>query len=613
MPFDTHKNLAAALVVTAPTPAISGTSLTVMAGRGALFSVPPFNATVHLAAVSVVDLPTQAEIVRVTGIAGDVLTLLRAQEGTAARAIVAGDAISETPTAKAFTDIESGQNFPSISTGAITATGRIFGNDPGGLVFDATAATTNQNYLRITNTSGSAYFGVENSAASAFGANAYAAVVYTATAPGLTLMAVNAAGAIRFQTGGAVVRGLMHASGGFSWGSTVDPGAGNLTVAGTGGNVACKDQPNAYTRRQIFKGGPGDTPSTYYGLEIRGSDIIGGDHAAAIWNATNQAVGAKKWRIINYLTRLYFETLTDAEDNATSVLVCHRSGGVSVGTDVTDPGANNLRVTGTLTTVGAGNFTGWVPGGAAPAGVQVGVSGPYCYVHAYSYSSSTYQPMRVVGSTVELVIGGTSYLKVEASGAITIPSSINGQTISAAASLTGSLYVYGHTIMFGGSGVAYHNSPIEVQYANHPRISFHWPGVVASQIGMDSAGTIRCYDNPGTGYANITAGAFVVASDQRLKRDRGVVQTTDVLARLVVHDYEVIATGEQTRGVFAQEVLAVLPSVVLKGTDDDHGNLINPWSVDYSKFVPDLIVGWQQHEARLAALEEQLYGRTRPD
>jgi hypothetical protein len=40
------------------------------------------------------------------------------------------------------------------------------------------------------------------------------------------------------------------------------------------------------------------------------------------------------------------------------------------------------------------------------------------------------------------------------------------------------------------------------------------------------------------------------------------------------------------------------------------GRLAKPWGVDYSKYVPDLIVGWQQHDAtiqqlaaRIAALE----------
>ena len=46
MAFDAHKNLAISTVVTAPTPATSGTTLTVTAGEGARFPAPPFNATV---------------------------------------------------------------------------------------------------------------------------------------------------------------------------------------------------------------------------------------------------------------------------------------------------------------------------------------------------------------------------------------------------------------------------------------------------------------------------------------------------------------------------------------------------------------------------------------
>jgi hypothetical protein len=47
---------------------------------------------------------------------------------------------------------------------------------------------------------------------------------------------------------------------------------------------------------------------------------------------------------------------------------------------------------------------------------------------------------------------------------------------------------------------------------------------------------------------------------------------------------------------------------VLAGTDEttDPGVLVRPWMTDYSKFVSDLIVGWQQHDAELADLRAQL-------
>jgi hypothetical protein len=87
MSFDSHANLAASLVAVAPSPASSGTSLTVTAGQGALFPAAPFNCIVCPA--NTMPSTTNAEIVRVTNVAGDVFTISRHQEGTSARSILA--------------------------------------------------------------------------------------------------------------------------------------------------------------------------------------------------------------------------------------------------------------------------------------------------------------------------------------------------------------------------------------------------------------------------------------------------------------------------------------------------------------------------------------------
>ena len=114
MAFDAHANLANSLVATAPSPASSGTSLVVTTGQGALFPAVPFNCIVCPANT----LPTtaNAEIIRVTAITGDTFTIVRAQESTSARAIVAGDYIANAVTAKSFTDIES-----AITSGGVTS------------------------------------------------------------------------------------------------------------------------------------------------------------------------------------------------------------------------------------------------------------------------------------------------------------------------------------------------------------------------------------------------------------------------------------------------------------------------------------------------------------
>ena len=100
---DSYKNFAYSTVLTAPSPATSGTTLVVASGDGALFPTPPFNATVW--ATGVQPTATGAEIVRVTNISTDTLTITRATESSSARTIVVGDQIAATITAKALTDL----------------------------------------------------------------------------------------------------------------------------------------------------------------------------------------------------------------------------------------------------------------------------------------------------------------------------------------------------------------------------------------------------------------------------------------------------------------------------------------------------------------------------
>lgn len=124
MSFDAHKNFAYSTVVVAPSPHTSGTSLEVATGDGALFPAAPFNATVW--PINEQPLSSNAEIVRVTAIVGDVLTITRAQEGSFARTVIVGDQIAATITAKTLTDVEvsvPGATGPTGATGPVGATG----------------------------------------------------------------------------------------------------------------------------------------------------------------------------------------------------------------------------------------------------------------------------------------------------------------------------------------------------------------------------------------------------------------------------------------------------------------------------------------------------------
>ena len=102
---DAHLNFSYSLVATAPSPASSGTSLVVTATQGSRFPTPPFNATIW--PTNSQPDPTNAEIVRVTAVSTDTFTIVRAQEGSAARTVVIGDQIAATITAKTFTDVEN--------------------------------------------------------------------------------------------------------------------------------------------------------------------------------------------------------------------------------------------------------------------------------------------------------------------------------------------------------------------------------------------------------------------------------------------------------------------------------------------------------------------------
>lgn len=105
MPFDAHKNFAYSTVLTAPSPASSGTSLVVQSGDGTKFPAVSFNAVVWPAGVQ--PSTTNAEIVRVTAISTDTFTITRTQESTSARSIIVGDQIAAAVTKKWWDDIEA--------------------------------------------------------------------------------------------------------------------------------------------------------------------------------------------------------------------------------------------------------------------------------------------------------------------------------------------------------------------------------------------------------------------------------------------------------------------------------------------------------------------------
>ena len=109
MAFDQHVNFGYGTVLTAPSPANSGTGLTLQAGQGQLMPAAPFNAVVWPANAQAIS--TNSEIVRVAVVSGDTLTITRGPQagdpGGTTRAIVAGDQVAAAITIKTVKDIEA--------------------------------------------------------------------------------------------------------------------------------------------------------------------------------------------------------------------------------------------------------------------------------------------------------------------------------------------------------------------------------------------------------------------------------------------------------------------------------------------------------------------------
>ena len=99
--------------------------------------------------------------------------------------------------------------------------------------------------------------------------------------------------------------------------------------------------------------------------------------------------------------------------------------------------------------------------------------------------------------------------------------------------------------------------------------------------------------------------AYNTTSDERLKNDLGVAVSDTVIDALVIHDFSWKTDGTLDRGVFAQEAAIVKPLAVREGSNelDENGVPKNPWGVDYSKFVPDLIVYCQQLKKQVQQLQ----------
>jgi hypothetical protein len=106
---------------------------------------------------------------------------------------------------------------------------------------------------------------------------------------------------------------------------------------------------------------------------------------------------------------------------------------------------------------------------------------------------------------------------------------------------------------------------------------------------------------------NGTTIAFNTTSDQRLKRDHGRCVDLTLLRRLIVHDAAWAADGMRYPMFFAQEVMHEAPFIVTAGDPDwaTNPDVRRPWMTHAVELIPALTAGWQDHDARLEALERR--------
>lgn len=233
--FDPVSNFGYGLVTVAPSPATSGTTLTLTAGEGALFPDPStdgdFNVTLYPPDTG--PLLSNAEIVRVTGNAADVLTFTRAQEGTSAKSVAIGWQVAFAPTAKTMDDIFAAINAITPGSGTVTSVSVVSANGISGSV--ATATTTPAITLALDDITPDSVAATGTVTGSNLSGN---------NTGDQTSVSGNAGTATALQTGRtiAITGDLAYTSPSFD-------GTGNVTAAGTLADTAVA--PGSYTNADI--------------------------------------------------------------------------------------------------------------------------------------------------------------------------------------------------------------------------------------------------------------------------------------------------------------------------------------------------------------------------
>ena len=231
----------------------------------------------------------------------------------------------------------------------------------------------------------------------------------------------------------------------------------------------------------------------------------------------------------------------------------------------------------------SGGLPAWVTNAASltvgSTSISGGTTGRVLYDNAGTLGEAT-----VTGSLGNVVLSASPTL----SGTVTMPDS--------ATWTSGGI----NNLVSAGIGTGTFFGKLAVNFASSTAIGVNNTGAV------NGSAFAQFFSN-GTGIGSITNNnntgtAFNTVSDKRLKKDLGIATDASVLERTVIRDFIWLASGKRGIGVFAQDEKGAPNDAVLEGNEERY------WQVDYSKFVPSLILGWQQHQKKIKELEARLGG-----
>jgi hypothetical protein len=429
----------------APSPASSGTSLTVTSGQGTRFPAVPFNATIW--ATGEIPVPSNAEIVRVTNIAGDVLTITRAQESTSARSILVGDQIAATITVKTLTDIETAF---AGTNGAITG-GLITVNSSGisvNLPAYLTTAALSQDSSKYAGINGAITGGSITVNTSGVSVNLPAYLTTAALSQDSSKYAgTNGAitgGSITVNTSGVSVNLPAYLStqstqylaltlGGNTAGTTTFNASNNATLFLHGGNnITLSGNGSSVT---ISGANAGGAQTGISGIVVSDTTYTSG--TVSFSNAGNITISSS----VNGATQFIKLSGNAAQTTQSAIkgLGASNTGntagntGLSTGIDWVVAGSNNITIS--QSTAGGGPNTLWVSGPTV-GGAQTGISG--IVVSDTTYTSGTVSFSNAGNITISSSVNGaTQFIKLSGNAAQTTQSAIKAFGVSNTGSTAG--------------------------------------------------------------------------------------------------------------------------------------------------------------------------------